>query len=165
MINPIEFFKEQVAIWNETNHCGNCWSFTAPLTESGFNEYQLRDGKECCYLLAITDYRTTSSNEYNSVNWTRRKVCDHRIVMYIVKPSNIGINHHNEIDGHEECESKYESIIKPLRECFECDPIIDYCEIVGYPVQITQWNVDNVFNLHDNNYDGIKITAVMREIS
>lgn len=165
MITPIEFFKEQVKIWNESQHCGNCWDFSAPLSESGFEEQQLKEGKECCYQLVITDYATDESNEYNPANYARRKVCNHRFVMYIVKASDIGTNTYDEIDNHPIEESKWETIIKPLFECFGCDAMIDYCQIVGYPIQIPQWRVEKVINKTSNNYDGVKITATFREIS
>ncbi len=165
MITPIEFFKEQVKIWNENQYCGNCWDFGAPLSESGFEKYQLKEGKECCYQLIITDYSVDESNEYNTASFARRKTCNHRFTMYIVKASSIDINTYNEIEDHPINESKWETILKPLFECFSCDAMIDYCAIVGYPVLIPQWRVEKVINKHSNNYDGIKITGVFREIS
>lgn len=163
MITPIEFFKKQVEIWNNEQFCGSCWDFGAPLSESGFEAHKIKEGKECCNQLIITDYSTDESNEYNTANFTRRKTCTHRFTMYIVKASSIDINTYNEVDGHPTEESKWETIIKPLFECFNCDAMIDMCEVNGYLIQIPQWRVEKVINKTSNNYDGIKITGVFRE--
>lgn len=162
-MNPIDFFEKQVKIWNENQFCNNCWSFGAPLSESGFEEQKLREGEACCYQIAITDYSTTSRTNYNSSMLEISKTCEYRFTMYVVKSSNIDINTYNEIDQHPISESKWETIIKPLRECFDCNAVLDYCQILGYPVQIPEWRIDNVINKTSNNYDGIKITAVFRQ--
>jgi len=164
MITPIEFFKKQVDIWNENQHCNNCWVFGAPLSESAMESQRLRDRSECCYQLLITDYSTDTSSEYNSSNYPIRKICNHRFVMYVVKPNRIDVNNYNEIDEHPVNESKWKEIIEPLFECFSCDAMLDYCQILGYPVQIPQWRVEKVINKTSNNYDGIKVTAVFREV-
>lgn len=164
MTNPIEFFKKQVEIWNGNQHCGNCWEFGSPLSESGFEEQQLREESKCCYQFIITDYRTTTRSEFNSSNYPTRKICEHRFTFYVVKASSIDINTYNEIDNHPISESKYETIIKPLYDCLSCDAVLDYCQILGYPVQGIQWDVAPVINKTSNNYDGIKVTGMFREI-
>src|SRR5690554_3299762 len=163
-MNPIDFFKEQIAIWNDEQYCDSCWSFGAPLSESAMNLQQLRDGEECCYQLMITDYNSRTTTEYNNTPYPTRVVCDHRLTIYVLKQSRIDINTYNEIDGHSECESKWETIIKPLFDCFACNAVMNSCEILGYPLRITQWDVSKVINYADNVFDGIRITANFREI-
>lgn len=163
-MNPIDFFQKQTEIWNGKQYCDSCWFFGAPLSESALNVQQLRDGSECCYQVMITDYSTSTRSDYNSSQFVTRKICDHRFTMYVVKQSRPDINNYNEIDNHCTKESKWKTIIEPLFNCLSCESVIDYCEILGYPVQIPEWNVVKVINHLDNNFDGVRITGVFRQI-
>lgn len=163
-MTAIEIFEKQVEIWNQNQFCNNCWVFSAPLSEEAMNAYQLRSEEECCYHLFVVDYSSSTRNIYNSSNYLTQKTCEERFTIYIAKSDRIDINNYNEIEEHPIDQSKWETIIKPLIECFTCDMMIDDCDILGYPVMIPEWNVSKVINLHDNNYTGIKITGLFRRI-
>lgn len=163
-MTAIEFFEKQTEIWDIERFCNNCWDFSAPMSESAANIQQLRKNKECCYQLMVTDYRHSRREEYSTIGLVSRVVCEERMTIYVVKAGSIGINNYNEIDGHFTSESKWESVLKPLFECFSCEDILAKCEILGYQFRIPVWDVEKVIDWNDNNYTGIKINAVFRTI-
>ncbi len=157
----IKFFKDLATKWNEQKKCGFCWSFEAPLSESGMNATEISE--DCCIQLFVTEYETDTGYSYNEkTNIPNGKHCDHIFSLYVVKPSNLGINTFSEIKGHPISESLWETILKPLKNCIGCGNEIDLCDM-GFNFNILRWKMSVVKFKEDCNYVGWKIIGVFRE--
>jgi hypothetical protein len=159
----IDFWQKQVDKWNEENHCGLCWEFGAPLQQSQSNIQQLREDTKCCVQVFITDLSWEKHRSYNpTTGLVVSEYCDWTFNLFMLIPSELGKNNYNEISGYPIEESKWLTIFKPLIDCTACDPIIDFCEILGYNVQIPKWGGKTVHNYLAMVYDGIRITTTFR---
>lgn len=162
-MNPITFFEEQIQKWNEEEKCGLCFAFSAPLKESAINIQQLRENEKCCVQVMLTDLRFNQQKTYGANGLITDDVCLYSFNLFVLKPSVLGINNYNEIDGHKVSESKWKKNIEPLLDCFGCDAILDFCEIWNYPIQVTRWgDAEVLINYQDLNYDGWKIPITFR---
>lgn len=161
-MNVINFFQEVANIWNSENKCGFCWSFGAPLSESSMNETRLTDSDKCCVQMFITEYETDSSYQLSPLNIPSVKYCDHIFSLYIVQPSNLGINTFNEIKGHDISESIWKTILEPIQNCIGCGNEFDLCEL-GYDFNILRWKMSVVKFKEDQNYTGWRIMGIFRE--
>lgn len=162
-MNPITFFEKQVEKWNEDQKCGFCFQFSAPLKESAINIQQIRENDNCCVQVMLTDLRLSVQKQYDSKSFIIQDDCIYSFNLFVLKPSSLGVNNYNEINGHSVMESKWKTILEPLLECFGCDAILDLCEIWNYPIQVTNWGQAEVLiNYQDMNYDGWKIPITFR---
>lgn len=163
-MNPIDFFEAQVERYNEENKCGLCWNFAAPLFESAINIQDIPEDKKCCIQLFLINLRESTINTYDpNTNFITRKTCDYSFVLYVLIQSNMGLNNYTEKQGYSVQQSKWETIYKPLMDCMGCDAQLEFCEITGYPIQVTNWQMDMVNNYLDQQYAGYRITATFRE--
>ena len=156
-MNIVQFWQDQVDVWNEEQKCGFCWAFGGALTESAINTYRIRQGEECCVHLFVTHVQLITNNEYNESGMIVDPTCNYNFVLWALIPSRLDINNHNEIPEHEESEGVWNSIQFPLQECMGCDEMAYVCENLGYAVMIERWVMETVFKQFDNNYDGWRI--------
>lgn len=160
----IKFWKDQAEIWNDETKCGFCWSFGGALTESAIESYRIRNAEECCVHLFLTNINFNQFKEYNQSGLVVDDFCDYSFTLWALIPSSLGINNYNETDGHEIGESVWETIQRPLLDCLGCDDMQYICENLGYPVRIDRWQMDAVFKLTSNNYDGWRIEGTFRKL-
>lgn len=159
-MNLVKFFQELSDRWTQEKKCGFCWSFSAPLSESGMNT---AINKEiCCVHLFLTQienihgYKINDLTGLKSLEW-----CDFNFVLYAVKDSNIGINVYDEIPNHPIDESLWKTILEPLNNCLGCGNELDLCEL-GYDFEIIKWQMQTSILEMDNNYTGWKIFGTFR---
>lgn len=164
-LDIVNFWKEQVRIWNETEKCGLCFEFAAPLVASQINIVQ---EEECCVNVFLTDIRFREIKNRNSVTGLiTSKTCVWNFSLYVLKKENLGVNNYNEIKGHPVDESKWGTIFKPIIDCLGCDNILDTCEILG----LTNVNIDMpsdailIHNYLDDNYNGWKLNYSFTQIT
>jgi len=151
-----------VSTWNDEERCDLCWEFTAPLRESDLNEYQMK-GDACCVLVAITDYRLQCSVPMNRASGLKTLGAEtHSFNMHVLSHDDVGLNVYNEIDGHPLAESKWATILQPLSECVACDPLI-FCELLGFEMETTNWNMIPRMDWLDLNYSGWTINVQLRK--
>lgn len=159
----VQFWEDQVSKWSEENKCGNCWNFDAPIFVSSLNSIKLDKGSECCINVFLTDLSFRESTIYNSVtNLITNKYCEYTFVLYICIPRDLGINNWNEIKGHNKESSKWATTYKPILDCFGCGALIDFCEILGYKVNITSKTATPLNYFQDNNYVGWRMPMTFR---
>lgn len=161
-MNVIDFFKTVAEKWNTENRCGFCWTFGAPLSEFGMNESRLTFSDQCCVQMFVTEYETDTTYQFSELNLPNKKFCDHIFSIYVVQPSNLGINTFNEIKGHDISESLWETILKPIQNCIGCGNEFDLCEL-GYDFNIIRWKMSVVKFKEDQNYTGWRIMGIFRE--
>ena len=164
-MNIVDFWKEQVNIWNENNKCGLCWEFSAPLVNSQINTIQKET--PCCVQVFITDITFNETLIRNSVTGlTTSKTCVDRFTLWALVESPLGVNNYNEIKGHPIDESKWSEIYLPLKECLGCENILDTCEILNQTnVNVDLTNATLVHNYLDQSYSGWKIQYTFTQIN
>lgn len=162
MVDVVSIVESNVSDWNDEQKCGWCWEFTAPMRESDLNEYRYKnDG--CCVIVAITDFRWSCSVGYNrTTGLATLGYGTYDFNLHFLVGSNVGLNVHNEIDGHPISESKWAAILDPLMQCVGCKPL-DFCTSLGYPLEVTRWSAQPRLDWLDNNYDGWSIQVQLRE--
>lgn len=160
----VNFWKEQVNVWNENNKCGLCWEFSAPLVNSQINTVQKET--PCCVQVFITDITFNETLVRNSVTGlTTSKTCVDRFTLWVLIESPLGVNNYNEIKGHPIDESKWSEIYLPLKECLGCENILDTCEILNQTnVNVDLNNATLVHNYLDQSYSGWRINYTFTQI-
>ncbi|MDV4026519.1 hypothetical protein CMT52_19515 [Elizabethkingia anophelis] len=162
-MNIVQFFKDASEKWDLENKCGFCWTFGAPLSESGMNASEPKDEDKCCVHLFITHYKTSSSYTKNpNTGLKNREWCDHLFVMYAVQHSDIGTNIYNEQPFYPIDESLWKTKVEPIQNCLGCGNELDLCEL-GYEFEILKWEMEVVTKYEDMNYSGWKIAGIFRQ--
>ena len=90
---------------------------------------------------------------------------DYSFSLYALKKTGaegLGTNNFNEIKGHSTDTSKWATVYKPLFDCLKDSAVLDLCEVLGFQVEITKWEMSLVRNYQDDNYDGWLINAIIR---
>lgn len=165
-MNVIEFWKNQVELWNEQQKCGFCWVFGGPTTREGINRYKLREGQECCTHVFITDESFKDEFIYPNQNPFHSMIkCQEGFTLWVLVPSRIDLNDYTEIEGHPIEESLEETILTPLKSCLSCQVGLDMCEANGNLFQVIRWEGSKVRRIFDNNYTGWRISALFQEIN
>lgn len=168
-MNIVQFWSDQVALWNEQDKCGLRWTFSAPLVNSQINIVQSETNEEdCCVHVFLTDVRFREVKQRNSVTGlTIGKTCVWTFSLWVLKRENLGVNNYNEIKGHPVEEGKWNTIFLPIIECLGCDNILDTCELLG----VTNVNVDMnqdatlIHNYLDENYNGWKVNYTFTQVN
>ena len=162
-MNIRDFFKDVTCKWNSENKCNSCWTFGAPLSESGMNASKPTEDKKCCNHLFVTNYKTSSSYTKNQNTGLKNRLwCDHIFTIYAVKHADTGLNIYNEQPNHHISESLLETHLKPLQECLGCGNELEFCEM-GYNFELERWEMDVVKKFEDMNYTGWKISGIFRQ--
>ena len=154
----VSFWKNQIDTWNETEKCGLCWEFSAPLVTSQINIVQ---NETCCVNVFLTDIKFREEKQFNSITGlTTSKKNIWNFSLYALVKENLGVNNYNEIKGHPIDESKWETIFYPIINCLAIDTISDTCNF-----QVTQnGDAQLIHNYLDENYNGWKINYTFQTI-
>lgn len=168
-MNIVDFWQAQVAKWNEEEKCGLCWTFDAPLTESGVELYQPETGKECCVHVLLTQDKVppfTMVNQYSQqTGRMNQRTCSWTHQVYFVMTTDLGVNNFSEIKGHSTESSRWASVLQKLQECLACDANLDFCEIMGADYRVTQWSAAQVVNYTSHNYTGYRLTITFQTVN
>lgn len=160
-MNIVSFFQELSDRWNSEHKCGFCWSFSAPLSNSGMNMIVAKDSECCCVHLFLTHIRTNYGYKNAPTGLQTIEWSDTHFTLYTVVQSSLGVNMYNEIPNHAIDESLWKNILEPLENCLRCGNELDLCEM-GYHFEITKWDKETVILQGDNNYTGWKINGTFR---
>lgn len=159
----VKFWSDQVTAWNDSEKCGFCWAFGAPLEEQTTNIHQLKDDSKCCVQVFLTDPTfgekplfSPSTGFVNDIEQTES------FTLWVLLPSKLGQNNWNEITGYDTDESRWHTIFEPLRKCVNSTTVIDACTILGYKVDVLKWEGRLVVNYQDMNYAGWRINGTFR---
>lgn len=163
-INIVDFWKNQIAKWNEELKCGLCWEFSAPLTESAVGITKPND--PCCVQVMLVRDRVTAfrtSRTYDNITGLLTGVtCSKSFELLVLMPTKLGQNNYNEIKGHDTNESKWDEVLSKLEDCLSCDANLDFCEFLGRKVLVTDWSARQLVNYTDNNYTGYRLTVTFQ---
>lgn len=158
----VKLWQDIANNYNTNLKCGFCWNFGAPLTESAINAQQNTNTNKCCVNLFLTDIGFESGFEEDFNKASVNKYCDYYFNIWVLLPTNLGVNNYNEIPNHEISQSNWATIYKPLFDCLGCDFDGQFCLNLGYPVSIKKWRMSQVVKYQDANYSGYKIQAIFR---
>lgn len=167
-MNIVDVFKRLSDNWNTELKCGFCWEFDSPLTDSGVNESVMQtDPEDCCPIkVFITNYSFRENNVYNTITTLLiNESIDHTFTVSYLAFDRVDTNVYAEQIGHPISESKWETILNPLRDCV-CDSKQlqqEICELICKRILITQFNAMTRINWLDNNYTGWSITMTLRD--
>src|SRR5690606_672161 len=164
----VRLFKDLTTQWNDEQKCGFCWEYDAPLTDAGVNESVMQtDPDECCPVkVFITNYSFRENKQYNPITTLlTNESIDHTFTASFVTFDRVDTNVYLEQIGHPVSESKWETILNPLRDCI-CDTNElqkEICELICKRILITQFNATSRINWLDNNYTGWSVTMTLRD--
>jgi len=159
----VNFWEQQIQIWQDEQKCGLCWSFDAPLFDSAINIAQSEAETKCCVHIFLTNISFKETNNYNNTTGLNTgKFCEWSFNIYALIPSSLGQNNYKEIKGYTTDLSKWVTIYKPISDCLSCDSILDFCRILSKQVTITSKSSVMVENWMDKNYSGWKNTYTFR---
>jgi hypothetical protein len=156
----VKYFSDQVNKWNQDEKCEECFEFSAPMFESAINE--VAPETPCCVQVMLTDLSYTEVPIYGSNGLLSKKACEYNFTLYVLKASSLGVNNYNEVKGHDIATSKWETIYKPLQNCFGCDAQLDFCTLLGYAPEVKKWSMRTVRNYQDLNFDGWRIDGIFK---
>lgn len=160
-MNIISFFKNLTEQFNNENKCGFCWEYSAPLSESGMNRKTSED--PCCTHIFITYYKTSIGYKKDGQTTLKNEEWkDHIFTLYVVRKSNLGVNIYNEANGYPISEGLWSTILEPLQNCLGDANNLPICEL-GYPFEVTKWDMETTVLKDDNNYTGWKVSGIFRE--
>lgn len=159
MIDIVKAFSDIVKHWNKNKRCGWCWEYEAPLRESDLNESEPKND-ECCTRVFLTNYRISHNVVYHPSGYVRRRDINHSLTLRIVRQDDIGLNVYEEQEGHPLSESKWATILNPIRECVN---FADVCTSLGFGLHIVSENWSILIDEYDMNYTGWKVDLVIKE--
>jgi hypothetical protein len=113
----------------------------------------MSDAKECCVNVFFTDFGFEKTTNH----------CDYNFNLWVLVPSDLGVNNYNEKVGHLISESNWEKIYSPLSECIGCGFNAEFCSELGYSLEIMKWRGTQVVKYGDENYNGFMIQATFRK--
>lgn len=155
MIDIIKLWKEIIETFNDEERCDWCWEFYAPLQESRLNIVKATEQNKCCvkvFVLRNEPQDFGSNLTYNRGFVSSSQNYENYKVLFLIS-SKEGLNNYNELGSHPVSESRYETILKPLRECIQRDILTDICE----DFEVTAWNGRYIYDYQDELYYGIEI--------
>jgi hypothetical protein len=155
----IEFFRQLATRWTNDGQCGECWTFSAPLSVETMNNYVVREATECCVHMFVTRYniRTAETRSPNT-GLVNSQTCVHDFDIYFVKQSDLGTMIDNEQIGYGENDGVLGSILDPLAECIGCGREFELCAM-GWDFDITQWTMYPVIKNQDHNWTGWRVAG------
>jgi len=156
MFDLVKFWQDQINKWNEDEKCGLCFEFSAPLVNSQINA---TESETCCVNIFMTDVKFREDKVINSITQLQQSSkCIWNFTLYAVIQKDLGINNYNEQKEYPVTESKWNTVFYPIIQCLGCDNILDYCEILGYKIEVRQnGDATLVHNYLDSNWNGWKI--------
>lgn len=159
----IKLLQQQVNMWQGQQKCGLCWSFNAPLQDSGVNKSTQRE-EACCVHVFVTDMNVREVRNYNtSTGFLSQKYDEVSLTIEFLKKSELGDNVYREQDYPLD-QSKWDSILSPIKECLDSDAPFDFCTITNRNLKIISrnWKVI-VNNIHAENYVGWRVSLTLRD--
>lgn len=163
MTDVIGTLAKIVCDWNEEQKCCFFWEFTASLRESDLNEYQQKAKGVCPVLVAVTNYRIECQTPLDRRTGLQTLGAEiHTFDLHFLLKDNVGVNVYNEIKDHPLRESKWATILKPLADCIACSPL-DFCEYLGYDMEVVRWSLVPRMDWQDNNYSGWTVNVQLRQ--
>lgn len=161
--NLIDFWEKQTALWNEKEKCNECWDFSAPLVESQTSLHQLKEETKCCNHLFITDLELDEVITYDkTTGFPTQSYTDYSFTLYVLKTGKLLSSNYNEITGYPIEQSNWAQIYSPLIDCFTGSEVLNFCQTLGYDVQINKKHISLVYNYLTNLYNGLKIKYTFR---
>lgn len=157
-MDAVVFWKDIVCKFNEEKRCGFCWRFYAPLTEIDLNLVKKR--KRCCVNVFLVwngaqDFAAQPNFDVEK-GLPNNPIETFSYQVYFLISSKEGINNYNEMPEHPISESRYETILKPLRKCINYDILNEFCLDFG----VTSWTGNYVYDYQDEMYYGIRLNIV-----
>lgn len=162
-MDPVVFWDNLIQDFNKENKCDFCWRFYAPMREIDLNLVRKKD--ECCVNVFLVwngaqDFNTLANFDINKgIPINPIEVFNYQV--FFLVPSKEGINNYNEIPNHPVDESRYETILRPIRECINYNIFNDLCLKFG----ITSFNGSYVYDYQDEMYYGIKLNITTQKRS
>ena len=162
-LDLVEYFKALAGKYNELEKCGFCWTYGAPLSESGMNKQELDEETVCCMNMFLTELKMREETRFSSSTglqnfdgWT------FEFTLFVGKQvEDIGTNVYNEIPGYAITDSLWDQIYKPLQNCLGFNRELFICEL-GYDFDVTKWIMDKFQYKDDKNLCGWKIQGAFR---
>ncbi len=160
MIDIVDFFEQQIELWNEERKCGYCWDFEYVERISDLNESEQQED-ECCLKVFLTDLTLTKNRNYaNNQFYITSKSVTQRFNLYFLINDRIDINVYQEQKRHPIEESKWKKILKPIMDCISD---LDFCVITGLPIRYDSENWSVVLDFQDQNYSGWRVQFSLTE--
>src|SRR5690606_19373840 len=98
-MDVVDFWKEQIAIWQENKECGFCWEFHAPIREDLINIAQFKD--PCCVQVFLTNPKVSHLYDYSTqTERLTRKRYRYEFTVRFLLHAEFGTNMYNEIPDH-----------------------------------------------------------------
>jgi hypothetical protein len=158
----VKLFQDIANKYNADNKCGFCWSFGAPLTESGINASENTDLNKCCVKMFLTDLVFEKGFAEDNQKNSYPTHCDYIFNLWVGLPTNLGINNYNETPNHLITESNWATIYKTLIDCVGCGFNENFCRDFGVNLSIKKWRLNQVIKFGDDNLCGYKINGHFR---
>lgn len=158
-MDVLENIKSIIERFKTDEQCGFCWNFYAPLTEQRQNIVRL--SQPCCvnvFLLRNKGQDFSTNLTYQNGYIRTAKNSENYDLLFLMQ-SREGLNNYNELEGHPIEESRYETILKPLRDCVTDKLITDICE----HYQVDQWMGRYIYDYQDEQYYGLRISITQSE--
>lgn len=166
-MNLVDFWKQQIAKWNTEEKCGLCWQFYAPMIESAVEVVQ--GDEPCCVQVYLTRDRVTAfstANQYSTqTGYVNQVTCAKSFQLIVLMPSTVGTNNFNEIQGHDEEESKWNTILEKLEACLSCELALDFCEFLGSEYRVTTWSGAQLVNYGTKAQTGYRISVTFQTVN
>ena len=112
----------------------------------------------------MTNLRVRTNRDYNpTTGYVSSLTKDYSFDLHVLYPDQVGINTYNEIPGHPIDESKWETILSPLYECWCEEQLQDTCQIIRKALQVIGWDGRTQINWLDNNFTGWTYSITLRD--
>lgn len=167
MTDVIIYLHQLINNFNENQECGFCWVFTAPLNNSTGNTYQIRDDNCKCVHFIVHRQRTSNNPTYGNVfHALSQNIIRHTINFHVGLIAEFSENNWDEIKGYDLEDSRYFKYLKPLQGCITIKKLNEFCNILGYPMRISNLDFETIPNpnIYDENFVGYSVTLIIEEI-
>lgn len=158
----IDFFEKQIKKWSDSEVCGQCFKFYAPLTDEALNKQQIED---CCVNVMLTRDRGNAfgvERRYDDRFNALSSVFKYKnFSLFFIVPQGINLNNYTEI-LHNDTDNSKSKFLEDLEECVN-DLELDFCEFLGVDWQVTQWSAQQLINYRDLNYTGFRVNVSIRK--
>jgi hypothetical protein len=129
----------------------------------------VQEADPCCVQVYLTRDRVTAFNTVNQYNgltgFVNQVTCAKSFQLIVLMPSTLGTNNFNEIQGHSEGESKWNTILEKLEACLSCELALDFCTFIGSQYRVTQWSGAQLVNYTSKNLTGYRITVTFQTVN
>lgn len=162
----INIIKDVIQNWNQTQKCGFCWEFHAPLWVNTINNVQIKNTSAVQVMLVWNQDLLYDGNiNYHPTMGTPEIVNNtENFTLYFLLPSNLDLNNYDEAEGHPLEEGRIWELAK-LMDCLKESNILDYCNGLSVEYLLTRWQVYGIpQNFYDNNYIGFRVAVTLKNL-